>query len=353
MRQSPEKTSSGIRSFFESARTKIAIAALGLATVPGCHVCANFNLNSPEGRKEAAQEAARRKAVEADDNKIIHATEIDAIIIIERQKLKECRSKIQALLDISEYSPLHEKADHTRVYDLPAEASPWTKLVIEPDGQITMRIDGNAIALGFKCDENLGKSEDTYCKGAEVDPEKLSDVEEIHEYEGGSVKEDEADEKEDEAKKKEEAEAKKKEEEEAAAKKQRDAELEASAVTGSLADKAYIISDLLTKLTGQLETAIAKLDWPAKQELARELASVNPEWVAFVEKQISDINASKGKKSDLDGTIIHLLHFRPKMIEDVAKELRVTLQWPEPKAEPETESKPEAPQTEPDSAKKD
>ena len=140
---------------------------------------------------------------------------------------------------------------------------------------------------------------------------------------------------------------------EEAAKKQRDAELEASAVTGSLADKAYVISNFLTELTGQLETAIAKLDWPAKQALARKLASVNPEWVAFVDKQISDITASTAKKSDLDGTIIHLLHLKPKMIEDVAKELGVTLQWPELKAEPEAEPKPEAPQTEPDSAKKD
>ena len=107
-------------------------------------------------------------------------------------------------------------------------------------------------------------------------------------------------------------------------------EAEVGAASGSLSDVVYRVSSAVYERKEQLRTSIVMLDWPAKQALARKLASVKPEWVEFVEKEISDINASTtddSKKSNLD-TILHLLVFRPSMIEVVAKELGVTLREP-------------------------
>jgi hypothetical protein len=105
-------------------------------------------------------------------------------------------------------------------------------------------------------------------------------------------------------------------------------EREAGAARGSLSDKVYEVPEAIYERREPLRVPITILDLPAKQELARELASVNPEWAAFVEKRISDINTSTAKESDLADTILHLLAFRPSMIDVVAKKLGVVPQEP-------------------------
>lgn len=316
-RLTPESAKSP-SSAWDQIRGRIAVAMIGLmggtavpAALQGCK--ASFNLNTVEG--------VRNATVDKDGAKTIVVGDAYAVLMLGRSQDEVGR--LEALLHVSGASPLLESSDKIRTYALPKDADPWTQLVAEPNRRITLRSEGNHLALIFDCFYEQ-KKPPISCHGDEIDPVKL-EARIAAEKEKGNQQPSNS-----------QAGAPQPATDGGTATKPAtdggtEAGTQQPGATGSLADTSYsVATDIKAKLD-QLKPAISTLKWDEKQQLARDLASVKPEWKEYVEKQIREINASTMgnlAQLNLDSTILHLLALRPDQIENVATILGVTLQGP-------------------------
>jgi len=165
MRKAPEQAEIS-NSPFAAIRKRITIAAIGLmgaAAVPAC--CFDWSLNPNPIDK------ARRDGVDGCENaKHIVIPEAEATIMLGRRKHAD--DKVEALLYLEPTSPLRTVQDYPQIFELPEEAAPWKTLVMEPSGRITLRLDGNYIAMVFDCSDG-GET----CDGDEMrDPSVLAEM---------------------------------------------------------------------------------------------------------------------------------------------------------------------------------
>lgn len=330
--RTPEQAESSIFSL-RATRSRVAAVMIGLAgsvavpaVLPACKASLSDSVN--------LSNKANKEAVDKDGSRVIVIPHPGAVIVYETKET-DGGIKLEALMQISDSSFLHQVSRDIREYPLPAEADPWVRMVIEPSGRISLRHKADETALVFDCGDLRTSAS---CKGHDEDPKeldgKIADAKKTFFEERI------------EAAKKATWERKQAEKNEAARRDAEDtdpeteagagtdAKSEGAADTGSLADKSYSTTAEIKVMLDVLKPVIEGLDWPAKQKLARALASVKPEWTAYVEKEIADINASPTgnlEQLNLNSIIIHLLVLQPDMIETVAAMLNVTL--------------PEAPQT--------
>lgn len=162
MREAPKQKEIS-NSPFGTIRSKIAITLIG-AMGTGCCFSLGFNTNPVE--------KARSEAVNGCENvKHIRIPEARASVLLGREE--EGKELVKALLYIEPTSPLRTHPTRAVTYKLPTDSEPWESLVIEPSGRITLRIEGNAIALSFDCAALTNESPPT-CIGKEIDPKELA-----------------------------------------------------------------------------------------------------------------------------------------------------------------------------------
>ncbi|MFH0837942.1 MAG: hypothetical protein V1880_01605 [Patescibacteria group bacterium] len=335
MRQTSESSELQRHSRLRSARSKVAALSLGLLSLSGCKVCLSFNTDTAEGKTEIAKEAARRAAVDESGTRIIHIPEASASVILDRSEVEGCRSKITALLDISFISPMRQpngdelKKYELQEYELSKDDHPWTKLVAGPDGNIGLKLKGDALALEFKCSKATGVHESVYCTGGETDPEGLD-----KKIAAAVTKAKEA--KEAEERKEEESLAKEAVAKEAVAKKTASAASPAKPKTTpketvpTVFPEEISVSPEIAEKLKQLEPALVTQlvsNFEYLKSLARELAG--EKWKMAIEKILSEIdkNAQFGNihRLNIIYPLKYLLAQHPDKITEVANKLSVKL----------------------------
>lgn len=332
----PEQTESSLFSP-RSTRSRIAAAMIGLAgsavvptALPACKasisVSAEVNLANQ----------AREKILKT---KFIIIGNPGAVIVFDKVET-DAGIRLKALMRISSSSRLHQVTNTVREYSLPEDADPWSRMVVEPSGRISLRTKHNQIALVFKC-QDLEKPEVTSCLGADKDPVALDA--QIAAFKDHAFKDRIATaekatwERKQKAARKAEADARK----EPAT----DAVVDKPLTTGH--SRQFETTAEIAGILAQLEPALKARGYDYQKSLATRL--VNESWAtpwreeteAFI-KEIDNDSGASGFINKTKGLMIQpidfLLAHNPRMIRTVADELGVQLKQTEkPKETSETD----------------
>jgi uncharacterized protein YkwD len=169
----PEQAeSSRSSSLLRAARGKIAMLGLiGAAALPTSLQACKVSLSA----ELIMANKAREDAVDKDGAKIISVPNMDTMIILGSYEVKvedNDVKKIKGLMHISDISPLQTLPENIREIQLPKDAHPWVRMVVEKSGRITLRTEDNLVALNFNC-TGLGQGQTMSCYGKEIKPEEL------------------------------------------------------------------------------------------------------------------------------------------------------------------------------------